>query len=588
MAFDENTDQKSKYILTERIIDSYYDMRGIEYLPEKEDPEYSSLRDLYYDMTGSIYSVFGDGSFLTPRQVFYIYLLKYRYITIEQFKILFPHCCKSYLTTLAWRNKNEIRRYACEGKTYYALTGATYAEIRALFPTEYLLAAQISIKSTSASSVRFHDLQIAGIPATILSLKTFSFFDWYKGIEMAHGKPPIECVEDTGKVKSEKGEYKKSSNDDENNIADGVALFVDGHTAIFEVDCNSETIAKFFKKIKKYATYYSSLKNPHKHQLVISVVPKTITSQIKPRRNKKIDTATSITVFQKVKEIMEEQELKILNELLEYITNMCNKRNSQYKTYTAIRDLLKDYSDAGHDLYSGIDDLKRYIDNHETVQYETRMAARRCRLIRDMLYKHMQKDGSESLSVFPQNGISVVVTENFNRYAKFIMPRVSGFMDKVIDEIKKKYPKANIACYDYEKINISATNQSIYLNNFMVVTGEDVEDGTMLVSVSEISCDASERVRMAQFISNFKGIRRNDKYIPIHFLYLVSSVESAVDFVNQTGIDELFYSDFNITQSDSKKVTTRFLDYSTPASAQGKFEYFVVDSEGNKVSAEDI
>lgn len=600
-------EQDKKHILSEGMIDEHYDMYGIEFIPdvsEEQDRELHFLKELYFDMTGSIYSVYGDGSNLTVKQVLYIYLLKYRYITIEQFRQLFPTCSKNYLSVFACRNNDDIRRFTDGVKTYYSLSSASYLATRSLFPEDYIAATQIPTASPSAGSIRFHELQLSGIPYSMLRTRSFRFFEWFASAGVYKDRTVMESILETGEIKKDVNKYGKAKAESQ-NLADGIALFADGHTAIFEMDCDSENITKVHEKIKSYADYFSSLaesddrgkpttaekKEEARHcQLIICIAAKPVTSRTRNRRNTKSETGTHTSnALEKAKEIMEEKGFRTLSELMAYTDDMLSRHNRQYSVYSKVKALLKDYSGAGHDLFKGIDSLEKHFSSNTSVQYETRMALRRCRHIRTRLYKYLYSgSSSEDLSVFPRRGISLIVTENFDRYARFIMFRVSGFFDQLVAEIRKKHPGAKCMCSENVNFDRSYPGKGLFVNNAVLASGGNIETGAALYIISEISCDVAEYIHMMHFINIFRGVRTGDHYSPVHILFLVSSIESAVEFANQTGIDELFYSDFDISKPDSKNVTIRFLDYSAPAAAEGKFEYFVVDSEGNKVRAEEI
>lgn len=553
--------------MTEGIIDSYYSVGSENLLPGSGDIRLMRLCALYNDITGSIYSVYGSGSSLNISQVICSYLMKMRYLTADQFALLLPEFNKGTLAVVASRDSN-MTSFIYDGRTKcYCLTNAGFSRTRSFFPARYLEKSRIPHESGKIpeEGLRYHNVSLRDVPVALLASDSFGFFDWYASVRLFEGMDPSESV--AAGIKDDS--VRKDSQEQReglSNIADGLVVFSSGNSVIVEQDCDNENAVRLVEKFKSYGNYFSGI-DCGGVQLLFNVS--------KPfSKGKKKAGASLSNICRNIDLLMDSQGLMTLKECDELLNRLIRRKTNKYLQYMAMKKLLDEYrlSEGDAAMYSDRKRLEGYVRSKaENSKTELRSSGelKRVNEVKDIIRRtFFGSNEYPELERAVDRGLSIVVTSEYNKYCMYATLGDSDFMEELADNLRAVYPGDTVV-----RTGINEEWCGVWRNCLVVYAGKTDSLRAVYV-VSEISSDIAEERRMRKLFVTFRG-----NVLPVHFLFLVSSVDDAVTFSDNSGCVELFCKPEDLGRpNDDYNVTVRFMDYSEKVRG-----YFVPDEDGNAV-----
>lgn len=609
--------------MTENIIDTYYnttstaieqDSRNIKLtaLGPILDQKEKSLRLLYYAVFGSEYSVFGDGDELSCLDLVGGLLLVYRYMTVEQFSILFPDFSTYRLANLCHRSYSNqsplIASASLIGRqAFYYLTETGFQYYKQYFPVKYLAAAHIpnSPGKPPATSRAIHDVKLRDVPYALLSIKAFDNYDWYTSVPIINGKTTAEAINEA-LVKDKITKTKNAGKDiadtlapeKENLIADAILHYKgnSGNAIIIEQDSGTEKNETISQKLRSYGDYFSMIENIGGTQLLFNIfVPDS--NKRKGRKNTYYKSYKNIRMF------MEHDGISQLDTFYKRLTEYINRSGLTEKTYENMKKFLDEYIKDGNSLSDPVEVLASYAERKRnksnilnlnvsasshsryerlkglTLKILKEEKARQDKAISPAKSVTNDEKGFENLLNSIKKGVGLLFTDNILRYAYFIFPFESGYINYIFKKIKDSYGKE----YTYGTFkSLPIYNYEYALRNCIEVTSK-INGHKTIYSVVNISSDIGAFFSLTNLLNSYSRTA-----VSIHLLLLVSSIKDAEEFINETDCIEKFCSQTNIALPNLKyDVKIRFLDYSMCSGPNNRIEPFVI-KDGEIIKLTDI
>ena len=532
------------------------------------------LGDQFFKVTKSLYSIMGSPQKFSATDMIKTYLLHYRFITNQQLRIVMPDISRKLLARLTHLGEIDSKLISDTRISYFFLTEKAFAKIRSAYPALYLDTARIPDNRGSLPKRDFHDIHMRDCIYTILSINSFMAPDWYTSVALLNEKSPYESIE----VAIKDTDWKASAPTG-TMIADAAILFRDNGSILVEEDCNTEDKSFLKEKCEGYANYFSSIRNNCSDiRLLFNVTIKN---------NKPVKSETEETgkkegqqTVHNIRLLMEGGQLETLNDAYKRICEMCSKPGSLARTYSSMKALMDGYISKKLSLYEGIEALESYVSKSKASSKPN--IPPRCRELATIIKESFDEEPDWAWLI--NSGISVTVTdsERFERYAYFLCPYESGFMDFICATIEEEYP-----AYKAEKARASSkANGAVnILRNCINITNRLNQSSTVIKRyfVAEISADIAERERIQRLFEEYDNSFGNE----VHILLLVASQDDARAFAKETDCITNFCNKDLVTEPNGEfGLTIRFLDYSN--CGREELNLFVPDNNGRIATTEDL
>ena len=551
----------------------------------KEEEKKFKLGEQHYKVTKSFYPVSGSPNTFSVTDLLKLYLLHYRYITKAQFQNIFPEMSKNFIATVCSRDKDiSYEKLKSEQISYYYLTDPGYTKIRSAYPEEYLKAARIPAKTGNLPVEKraSHEIHIRDGIYAVLSTDSFMPPDWYTSIDLIENVSPYLSI----KSATEESSGKPKATEKNTVKADAIMVFEDNASIILEEDCCTEHSMILANKITAYGNYFSSIRrndittgNAANTKLIFNIIGPN--EAVKKFTNNTADKGLRTTL----EDIVKGYDLIQANSLKEYYELVCDKSASagpRKFAYLNQKELLEEYIKNNLQLSHGIQALKDFVKNRQDKAVPSSEGSRkRCEQIQNMLKESYSNNDDWKRAI--NDGISVTVTDNFEKDAYYLCPYESGLMDNIRSMIESEY----LGSRTRKERSVPAPQGigGVVKNLITVTSSLNGKENAVRERyfVSEISADYAEYLRMKKLLISYSGQYGKNT----HFIFLVASEKDARRFVNDTGCVEQFCHPDDVTEPKPEYGTTiRFIDYSK--CENGDLRAFVPRKDGKIVEAEEL
>lgn len=560
----------------------WLELKRIKYMDlgfrDRHADKFNCLASLYRGVTGSDYCILPCGADLQAIDVLIMLLLHFRYMTVEQFNMLFPFHSRGLLKSLKGYRSKSFGQYfnstAYDGKNcVYTLSPDVYDAYSGLFPDGYRAVVDfMSRPRTSSRAVLNHDVSMCDVPYGCLAAGLREPLRWYCYAPLSPGLFPAEAAASSMSRKEAGGSVMNSP---DSVIPDAIML-LSGDGVIVEQDMCTERISRITGKFEAYGKYFSSLNGPMSHiQLLFNVSAPL--APVKGTRTRGVNTLAKLKVF----------------------SDAVGSDNLQ-QVYISLRDVYRDRPDnSARNMISLITEF--YPDENERFQktvgdldaslsgrkdLETRAGiSERGRKINDRVsdiarafreFRNSSSPASYSFFAAIKRGLSLVVTCDYRRYCRYFNPFGSGEMDVFLNSVKQKYARSALTPYCVRGITLEIARSRTVMRNCIAFRLSGGKTFPLLYVFSEVSFDIAERIRMADLIGSY-----DRKDIDLHLVFIVRDTDAAIGFCSETKCIEKFCRmDNPLEPNESYNVSVRFF-------SMDERRYFIVNQFGNVYDLEE-
>ncbi len=521
---------------------------GLSWLPYLNSRDRAKV-DVISRLTGipDPYRVFPE---LTWPVVLGILLVYFRYFTSEMLTNLFPTCSGLELGLLKRRFKKYVRTARYKGhKMVYYLSPPGFDYFRSKLPGDIIKKAMIPYNAgrVNEEAILCHDTDLRMVLCACLKSFYPSGIGWYTSVKLFLGKSPEECI------KEAMGNPGRRQPDSSGELirADAV-MVIDGNCMMIEQDAGTEHKPVIREKLEKYVKYMISLDN-RSYQIIFNICVNFST----PER-----LESKKTVCKNIRDLMKKETLATLGEASNLLSSLLQANPKSIKLRNMYR-LIDEYYGRGGSPSSDITALGNYVDSKTPVNPKDRNRANE---IREIVYNLYANNGNMRHAI--KGGLSLPITYDIRRQAYYIDAYDSGFLDKLIKMLEKRYPGYS----SFEKKRVTNNTEGMRYRNFIRIADRNSVKAYCLVS--EISTDVGERIRMTEFIKNSSG-----SDVPITLILIVDSVKDAAKFAEETGFAEKYCNSDDITVPNPEyRITIRFVTYE--GDGLGPDIFFITDRSG--------
>ncbi len=512
-------------------------------------------------------------------------LLHFGFITTEQFQMLLPDVGKSFLTGLTQiraRNglqpRNFIEAAPCgQRRKVYYLNPDTYHRIFMQLPPEYVDVLRIPERADIRINRNTpHAVATLNAPYRILSDDAFMDFNW-------HNRLPLIITREIHDIVNSFDLSLIPSLTDRYALPDGIMQFIDERRfVIVEQDNGTETLATVAKKHQFYGDYFSA----HQESAFVSTVLFTVYIDTGERirqsvRKKNAEAMRIFTLaFKTISNDMQEHGFLNLEQEEEYLRASAGKKSANVSNALLLLDKYrKDYP--GRPLSSSLmDDLKDYVELHDEKRLKIKAELAnttdevRISSIRRDFFKLLKAAGSGTLSdmVYTDCVSYVMATKlDFDRYARYILPRESGYIDDLLNKII--LPRFGLLLhignspYTYHEAGRIRDKSNYYVLRNVLTSGRD----RPAFVIENISHDVAGYLRITDMLGKL-----TESPNMIVLLLLVSSDDEARRVSRELQLPQRFCDGNNISRPNQRKVWTTFINYKVD-----EYRPFMVDQDGN-------
>lgn len=537
--------------------------------------KHKNLEYIYHSVFGTYYSVFGSGEDLSCKDVLGAILVKFRFMTIDQFTALFPEFGSYRLSRLCHSDDGNTKPFFASAhfnglSSYYFLSDYGHKHYRAFFPEEYLEDKRIPAApgSRPAPSRSVHDIQLRDVPYSLIAIESSHSFDWYTSIPLSSHKTPFEAVQDIKEKDyiNQSHSFKKGG-----LVADGIMLFQKYNRAIIvEQDAGTENIDTLKKKISSYEEYLHSVEKPELISVVFNIcVPNS-------RNKDKVTKNLHLATYNKIELLMLHDGISTLDIFYNKLNEWITENKPLKKTFLNMKHLIDEYVKAGYSLTDGLYSLQKYIkkikdDASFVSNAPSPGTISRKKLITKLILEALNDTGhlnylSESVS----KGTRLIVTDNILQSARYIFPYESGLVFNLRDQLMKKHE----GTYD---IYHSLTINNHYVGCCILIRREHNKD--LCYVLSEISYNIGLYYNIVSFLNSYYNKK---KEVELHLLIFVASTQDAIHLVKETDcIRKYCDNSIIICPNPDYDLTIRFLEYNPHKGPNQKLSAFLPD--GNNI-----
>ncbi|MBR5180024.1 MAG: replication-relaxation family protein [Lachnospiraceae bacterium] len=529
-----------------------------------------SPAEIHIKLVKSHYSVFGEGSQLNGADIAIELMAHFRFLTPDQYIMIFPQHTRQYLINLC--NHGKRKKYVktgflTDGTAYYYLSDAGLEYIRSLYPPEYNRLNRIPSSAGDApkGTRSVHEVGIRDVPYICLAESYIKPFDWYSSVILEEKKTPYESVlaaiNTDPKKEITNGKKKKGK-----VVADGIMLFDKERAWIIEQDRGTEDKAKIKNKIINYGEYFNKI-DCSQLQLIFNVrVPQDPVKKHKAGQGIKAS-------LDRIKDMMLTYNMKTLDECRKKLAEHVKKENGTNRRQNNMLEVLNKYKDSHDNLSVGYKSLYDSFLPLAGKKEKTKdgKSFSKARKIRSTILEFLKSTyPSHPLREAVEHGLPIIITSDFKNSLYYTNPCISGLMDKFIKWIKPKYPES---CSFVTKEYCKFQHEYIALRNLLFVKGADNYIKGCYI-FAEISNDVAAYFGLSYFLKNYEK-----KNYVMHFIIFVSNTKDAIDFHSENDVIRTFSSTEEMTRYPLYgDAIIRFYDYS-----ENGLKWFVVDEDGKCV-----
>jgi len=544
-------------------------------LVEDSLKKHELLSSLYVDVMGNLSPIYNIDGILSGVFVIGCLLLVYRYLTVEQFRLLFRYYDIYHISKLCnqLKVKNQkliISKKFDNGKAYYCLTSAGFKHFRSFFQADHLSAMRIpctpgrSLPATGTKAL--HDIMLRDVPYGSLAIDSFMRFSWRTSVHLTKGINPIVAsitpITCDYYNKKQKGCISESDPDNIKIIVDGLMIFQNdpyGRIILIEQDTKSESIDIISNKLDAYGKYFNSLIQTN--QVVDRI--QILFNVHAPSSNYRPTSRTYFETYKNATRYMKDHGYANLHDLHEFVCQKIQAESTGTTIFKNIKKLLEDYVEEGNSLSDTLMSLHDYLKNRKKLNDlllsgSSIQSQKRRKDIRDCVLTYLDNADTDHISLINAvySGTSIVIADNYIKTAYYIEPSFSGFLDTFIRFLGVSLGQNFV----FEKIiSLDFSNEGVSLPN--VIKAHDKTTGfTSFYIINEISSDIASRFRVKRLL---RLCKRRFSY-PIHLLLLVESFSDAIKFAqeNEMSLKHDNMNTIELTYSDNN-IVLRFMDYST-------------------------
>ena len=563
--------------MTDNILDNYMTNRSNEEFDRdvrlssmnlQTSPKQDNLANIYQSIFKTYYSVFGSADELSCKDVLGGLLMIFRFITIDQFSILFPAFGPYRISRLCQKDDSNKKPFFSSshfnGQTsFYFLNESGHKHYRTYFPDKYLEAARIPITpgSLPAPSRAVHDIRLRDVPYGFIALKSFKRFDWYTSIPLPSYQTPSEAVK---AIKDKNYIQQTRSSKKGELVADGIILFSNSQKSfIVEQDAGTENTEILKKKIVSYEDYLNSLEKPQDVNIIFNVC---VPSSNKKKNNK---NNLHLSTFRKLELLMTHDNITMLDVFYDKLNEWIIENKPMKKTLINMKKLLDEYVKAGNSLSNSLYSLEKYINKERLKDSLNSQSSSLSTIFRKNLIKKLvlealnEQKYNNTLLEAVSKGTQLIVTDCILRSARFIFPYESGLLSDLGNQLKTQYG------YDY------SLHSSITCDNHCIGCGlttiSKQDNRKIFYTLIEISNNVGAYYNLVNMLNTFT--KREHE---IHLLIMVSSVKDAMDFVKETNCINKYCSSEDIQcPNPSYNLTIRFMEYNPNLGPNQSFNIFL-------------
>lgn len=552
-------------------------------LLKEEKKKREQLANVLNRITGEFRKEEEYGDDLSAVMVVGCVLTVFRYLTVDQFRILLPGFDKYRLPNIVnWAKKQKKGWFKAgnydNGKAYYYLTDEGLTYFRQYFTKDFLHSAHVPVNTGGAAprTKGDHDIVLRNVPYGCIASGGFKYFRWYTSVSFAYQKddsiPLTEVIQQN--VNSDANFKKKEESYTKKIIVDGILHFRKGnYTILVEQDTGTERIGIIAQKMNNYAEYFLGQYESEKSAQILFNVSMPY--------DKAPAKKTNTQPLKNIKVVMKLCGSETIKELYTKLDELKSQDPDSARMYGNMESLIQEYEKAGNSLEKGVTALTDYVNKQNLANDKgpgntsTSASVGRCNAIKKMLWEwltgsdtyktksgntgHIYNNTGTWLSGSVEHGLSIVITDNFVQYAVFLEPRISNTPERIKTALIK-------GGYDSVAINDGAVTLSN--NYYSACFRNSIRTKRAILIIEEITCDIGARYRVYDALK--KRVRTKDG-TKVVYLLLVSGEEDAFNFVSKSEWLQEYCAEIKNGVKKDRYTEVRFMKYSEGEKCQGSY-----------------